>query len=176
MKDLLDRIRVMDRKPAEGEVDSVLQSLGGDVSIALLEQALEKVKASRKDIVTGELLEWMSENDQTTFETEDLKVTVKPYVSAKIEEINEQKAFKWLEDHGYGDLIKDTLSLGKGEFSTDVAAALEELGVSYTKKSGIHYQSLKKVMMDRLKASEDFPSEEDGITVTHYNECEVKAR
>ena len=95
-------------------------------------------------------------------------------MSAKVEDSD--GAFRWLEANQYGDLIKDTLDFPKGEFTVETQAVLDELGVSYTKKSGIHPQSLKKIMSDRLKAGEDLPSEDSGIKINFYDECKVKGK
>jgi hypothetical protein len=179
MKDLLERIKVLNRKTTEEEVAGFVEDLGTDYSIDLLEEAIKVYKARRKKILTGDLLEWMQENDLTTLETDDFKVTIRTFVKAGIDKENpeaEFKAFKWLEDNMYGDMIKDTLDLAKGEFTDEVGEALEKLGVSYTKKSGIHPQTLKKVMSDRLKAEEDLPNEDDGFAIDFFDECNVKER
>ena len=178
MKDLLERIKVLNYQPTEHEVEAFVHNYGPEVSIALLEEAVKHFKAARKKILTGDLLEWMQENDQTLFENEDVQVRIVTYVKAGIDKENPNAvvlAFKWLEDNEYGDLIKDTLDLARGEFTDEVADALEGLGVSYTKKSGIHPQTLKKVMSDRLKSEEELPTEDDGFEIDYYDECNVKA-
>ena len=172
MKDLLERIRRLNRKPTDGEVDVFVAEHGPNLSIELLEEALKRYKEARKKILAGDLLEWMQENDLTELETEDFRVKIETYVSAKVSD--EDAAFKWLDDHEYGDLIKDTLDLARGELTEEVRNALAELGVSYTQKSGIHPQTLKKVMSDRLKAEEDLPGEDAGFDVKFHDECSVK--
>ena len=119
-------------------------------------------------------MEWMQENDQITFETDEEKVTISTFVSAKVE--NAEAAFKWLEDQQYGDMIKDTLDFPKGELTPEIMAVLDEQGASYAKKSGIHPQTLKKIMSDRLKAEEDLPTEDEGFTINYFDGCEVKAK
>ena len=178
MKDLLEKIKAFNRVPIESEVDAYIDAFDPDTPIALLEEVVKHFKAARKKILTGDLLEWMQENDLTTFENEDFKVKIVVYVKAGIDKENPdavEHAFKWLEDNEYGDLIKDTLDLARGEFTDEVADALEGLGVSYTKKSGIHPQTLKKVMSDRLKSEEELPTEDDGFEIDYYDECNVKA-
>jgi len=174
MKDLLEKIEAFRKKSTQGEVDQLVTILGETTSIPVLEEVLKHYKAKEKEILTGDLLEWMQENDLTTFETDDYKITIATYVSAKI--ADPFSAFKWLEDHQYGDLIKDTLDFPKGEFSDEVAKRLEDLGVSYTKKSGIHPQSLKKIMSDRLSSGEPMPEEDTGIAINYYDECKVKEK
>lgn len=116
----------------------------------------------------------MQGNDQVTFETDEERVTISTYVSAKIEDV--EGAFKWLEEQQYGDLIKDTLDFPKGELTSEITDMLDEQGASYAKKSGIHPQSLKKVMSDRLKDNETLPDEDNGFVINYFDECKVKAK
>jgi len=173
MKDLLDRIRQLRRAAPEAEVEALLDT--PQFSIPMLEALLKRRKAEEREILTGSLLEWMQENDQVVFETDEEKVNIATYVSAKfLEDVD--TAFKWLEDRQYGDMIKDTLDFPKGELTPEILAMLDEQGASYAKKSGVHPQTLKKIMSDRLKAEEDLPTEDDGFDINYYDECKVKAK
>ena len=174
MKDLLDRLKGFRAEVTEGEVSRLIGSLGATVSIPVLEAVLEHYKSEERQILTGDLLEWMREHDLDSFENEDIKVSISTYVSAKVEDSD--AAFRWLEEHQYGDLIKDTLDFPKGEFTVEAEHLLSELGVSYSKKSGIHPQSLKKIMADRLKAGENLPDDDSGIKINFYDECRVKEK
>lgn len=174
MKDLLDKISEFRKKATQGEVDQLIATLGETTSIPVLEEVLKYYKAKEREILSGDLLEWMQENDLTTFETDDYKITISTYVSAKVTE--PEVAFKWLGENGYSDLIKDSLDFPKGEFTPEVEQRLAELGVSYTKKSGIHPQSLKKIMSDRLSSGDPMPVEDDGVVVSYYDEAKVKEK
>lgn len=174
MRDLLEKVREL-RKPAtEGEVEQLLATLGETTSIPVLEEVLKHYKKMEQNILSGDLLEWMQENDIEEFENDDLKVTIATYVSAKVEDA--PSAFSWLEARGYSDLIKDTLDFPKGEFNSEAEEALNQLSLSYTKKSGIHPQSLKKIISDRLKAGEELPSEDNGMKINFYDQCRVKEK
>ncbi len=179
MKDLLDRVRKLRYVPDKGGIEH--QMSNPLLSIPMLEALLKRRKEEEHKILTGSLLEWMQENDQILFESDEEKVTISTYVSAKIFEDeagvkNVEAAFKWLEDQQYGDMIKDTLEFPKGELTPEIMDLLNEQGLSYTKKQGIHPQTLKKVMSDRLKDEEDLPTEEDGFLINYYDECKVKAK
>jgi len=176
---LLEKIKNF-MKPANPEqVFAIVEHLGSSPSIKTLEEVLKFYKEQVKIILTKDLLEWMQENDQVTFETEDMKVSIRTFVSAKV--LDTELAFPWLIENEYGDLIKDNLEFPKGELTPEAEGYLNELGLSYTKKSAIHPQSLKKIMSDRLKAGEDLPfSDEedmgDGIKIIFYDECVVKEK
>lgn len=174
MTELIKKVQRLQRKPEECEIEALMNDLGETPSIPLLEEVIKRYKKIERDILTGDLLEWMQENDMTTFENEDLKASIQTYVSAKVE--NADTAFMWLEENQYGDLIKDTLELGKGEFSEEVQAAFDRLGISYSRKSGIHPQSLKKIMSDRLKSGEILPDEDEGFIINYHDEVKIKAK
>ena len=178
---LLEKIRNFMKPIDLDKVSAIVKHLGEAPSIKTLEAVLEHYQAQVKTILEKDLLEWMQENDQVTFETDDLKVSINTFVSASV--VDPEKAFPWLIDHEYGDLIKDNLEFPKGELTPEAEAHLNELGLSYVKKSGIHWQSLKKIMSDRLKAGEDLPfcddADEtvgDGIKMSYYDACVVKEK
>lgn len=174
MKDLLDKVRKLRREATPPEVQSLINDLGETPSIPVLEEVLKHYKEVERQILTNDLLEWMRENDMDKFENEEVRVQIATYVSAKVQDTD--AAFSWLNQHQYGDLIKDTLDFPKGELSDEILESLNQAGVSYTQKSGIHPQSLKKIISDRLKAGENLPDEDDGITVNYYDECKVKEK
>lgn len=174
MKDLINKVKLLRREANPAEVQALINDLGPTPSIAVLEEVLKHYKRVEKGILSNDLLEWMRENDLEKFENDDVRVSIKPYVSAKVNDPD--SAFEWLENNQYGDLIKDTLDFPKGELSREVLELLDQQGLSYNKKSGIHPQSLKKIISDRLKSGEDIPSEDNGIEVKFYDECVVKEK
>lgn len=178
-KELREKAAELNGPVDSGLVQRIIKYLGeqdlSPVSINSLEAVVDHFKKQLKDILGKDLLEWMNENDLTSFEDDDFKVSIKTYVSSKV--VNPDAAFKWLNENQYGDLIKDTLDFPKGELTEEVEAFLDEQGLSYTKKSGIHPQSLKKIMSTRLQDGEELPdADEHGIAINYYDECAVKAK
>lgn len=174
MRELIQKALEL-RKPSEDEdVQGLVEILGPTFSIPVLEAVVKHYKAIEQEILAKDLLEWMRENDQVEFETEDVKVKIGTYVSASI--TDEERAFAWLEDNQYSDLIKDMVNFPKGEFTPEIAQALDNLGASYSKKSSIHPQTLKKAISDRLNAGESLPDEDDGFKVNYFDVCQVKTK
>jgi hypothetical protein len=120
-----------------------------------------------KDIPS--VMQQMGINKATT--VDGLSVKVDQEVSVK--EVNKIKLMDWATKNGYEDLIKTSLKFGKGEFNQDIETYLEEQGVSYEKDSGIHPQSLKKIIKDRIEAQEELPSQ-DLIEVKTFNIAKIK--
>lgn len=179
MNEMLKKVRSFNRKATETDIHATMSMIGETPSIPLLEEVLKRYKAQRQQILTKDLLEWMMENDQNSFETDDLKVSIRTNVSAKV--IDAETAFQWLVDRQYADMIKDNLEFPKGELTCEAEEYLAEQGLSFIKKSGIHPQTLKKIIKDRLEAGEDLPYFDedevgDGIKVNYFDECVVKEK
>jgi hypothetical protein len=180
VKEQLDRVIALEAKANEEDVKLLVKKLKNaksqlkDISVKSLEEVAKYFKEEARLLKTKELLDWMNENDQVSFETDKHKADIKTYVSSKIED--EEKAFKWLTSHDYGDLIKDNLAFPKGELTKEIEKTFEEMGLSYTKKSNIHPQTLKKVMSDRLEGGEELPDEEAGFKINYYDLVQVKGK
>lgn len=138
--------------------------------LAYLEDELERGKVLLREYDEVRLPEAMSAIGLSRFSTETgVTVTVEPFVSANIREVDRAAAFDWLTENGHGDLIKHeiTASFSRGE-DADAAAArklLESQGYSVRDKSSVHPQTLTAFVKEQLrKASEsgaviDWPEE-----------------
>lgn len=92
------------------------------------------------------------------------KIIIKPYVSCSIKSEDQEAAFNWLRENGFGDLIKRTLSAGFGKGEDDKAEALlSELvkaGYNVEDKTGVHNQTLKAFVKEQIDAgNEELPKE-----------------
>lgn len=173
IKDYLKTIQELRRETTELEVKGFISQLGTSFSIKLLEEAVKHYKAIDQGIVSKGLLEDLDDMEIDTFENDQVKAKIKLSVSASIKD--KDAGYKWLEQYGYGDLLKDTIDFPKGELTPEVVDLMEEQGLSYTRKTSIHSASLKKIMKDRFEAGEELP-EEDTIKVSHFSFVEIKEK
>ena len=133
----------------------------------------ERLKAKKADLrlVSEQLLpEAMQSANLMEFVTASgFKISVSPFYQAYISADNTETAFKWLEDNGHGDLIKNQISLSFGrsenEKAKDTIATLEQKGLSPSVKLGVHPQTLKAFVKEQLTNGKDIPSEPFGIYV-----------
>lgn len=174
MKELLEQVKSMMRPVNPENVQWLIDKLGKAPSIATLKEVLKHYEKELLDIRKGDILEWMQENEIDKFENEELSVSIRTHVSPKM--ADPDRGFLWLTERGYGDLIKDTLDFSKGELTPEIVQLLDEKGLSYSRKSGVHPQSLKKIVSDRLEAGEDLPEECDGINVGYFDEGVIKLK
>lgn len=99
------------------------------------------------------------------------KVKVDRMVFATIKGDNKPAAISWLEGHGFGALVKSSLSInaekGAGEKLAVVVAAAAEVGLAVTRKDDIHPQTLKAFCAEQLEKMDDFPQELFGVYVVN---------
>ena len=94
------------------------------------------------------------------------KITVKEDVFAAIPKSLEEQAFGWLDEHGYGGLIKVDVIVS---FARDEAAQAYELanklledGFRATCVQKVHPQTLKAFLREKLKEGANLPLETFG--------------
>lgn len=112
------------------------------------------------------------------FETPDgIVCTLKEDLKLSLSNGNKPKAFSWLAQNGYGDLIKNTVSVDfkKGEDAPlqELETLLQERGfANYVKQQNANSASVKALIRRLLKDGVDVPLEDFGAF--HYKKAEVK--
>ena len=75
---------------------------------------------------------------------------------------SQQEAFKWLREHDLGDIIKNdiTVTFGRGEDNKAMQYANLAKGQGFEpiQKIGVHPQTLKAVVRERLESGRDMPT------------------
>jgi hypothetical protein len=132
--------------------------------IAAAEKDLAELNESFKEISERLLPDAMAEAGVTAFElTDGSKISVKPFYGASITAENQAPCHAWLEENGHGSLIKKGVSVdlekGDTESFQSVTESLDELGVGYKVKEGIHASTLNAFVKDQVQSGVDFPME-----------------
>lgn len=145
--------------------------------VEAMEEALSAKKQELLGISKGKLPALMMEIGVKEFKLVDgSKITIKPFVSAKIDDENREACFSWLTANGHADIIKHEISvkLGKGEdeVARQVAQAIAALGVTYTDKESVHHQTLTSFIKGVLERGEDFPLQMFNVYLG--NEAKIK--
>lgn len=128
------------------------------------EARLKILKEQARDIAERQLPDAMAEVGMAKFVlTDGSEVTVKPYYSAKIGEDKRDECFNWLQDHGHEALIKDEVSItfNKGEHdrAEEFKSQLEQQGIEYNGKMGVHPQTLTAFVREQVESGAEFPLE-----------------
>lgn len=145
---------------------------GYSVPIKLLEDILSFYKKRKRAIEADRLPKLLKANQLKEITMEDgTKVTIKMEVSPVKKD--EDLLFKWLEDNDEGHNIKDIIALGKGEFTDELESFLNDKGFSYEVKSKIEYQTLAKVLRDRINEEIELPPAE-AVEINQIDVAKIK--
>jgi hypothetical protein len=97
------------------------------------------------------------------------KITVKPFYSASIPEENRAQAYEWLRDHGYDDIIKNTISVrfgrGEDELSVRLLNLLGTQGYPAEQAQKIEPQTLKAWVKERVEKGQTVDTELFGVFI-----------
>ena len=97
------------------------------------------------------------------------EVTVKQTYGASILVDNRPAAYDWLREHGYDDIIKNTVACTFGRGEDDKASAFkafaEKEGYVAEQETGIHHSTLRAFVKERVENGDDFPMELFGAYV-----------
>ena len=135
-----------------------------DEEIKEAETQLKVLKEQAKEIAEKQLPDAMAEVGMAKFTlTDGSEVTVKPFYSAKISDEKREECFSWLQDNGHEALIKDevvlTFNRGEHEKAEEFKAQLEEQGLDYSGKMGVHPQTLTAFVKEQVESGAEFPLE-----------------
>jgi len=144
--------------------DKVLKLKDLEDEIANAEESINKLKEQARILSQVEIPAMMQEMHITKLKLKDGEsVEVKPFYSgAIIPEVQEQ-AFTWLRNNGLGDIIKNdiTVTFGRGEDNKAAQYAVLARGQGFepVQKVGVHAQTLKAVVRERIESGLDMPSD-----------------
>ncbi len=134
---------------AEHEVDRLTEEL---------RLATERARIIREETIPNVMLE--EEIKEITLDSgERLKVDQEVY--CQIPANGKEKAYKWLNSHGHGGLIKTevTISYGKGELkkAATFTASLIQKGLDASLDQSVHASTLKAFIKEQIKSRKRIP-------------------
>lgn len=90
-------------------------------------------------------------------------IDIKPFYSASISEARRAEAYQWLRDHGFDDIIKNTVSVrfgrGEDELCNRLLNLLSETGYPADQAEKIEPMTLKAWVKEQVERGNEFPSE-----------------
>ena len=160
-----DRIQsVTQADTAKTLSDKIIKLKNLEDEIENAEQSLSKLKEQAKHISNIEVPQMMEEMHITKLKLKDGEsVEIKKIYNGSISPENQDKAFTWLRNNGLGDIIKNdvTVTFGRGEDNKAATYAVLARGQGYepVQKIGVHPQTLKAVVRERLESGQEMPSD-----------------
>ena len=144
--------------------DQVVKLQNLEEQIGEREKELKDMKREAEK-VSGEVIPTiMQEMNISSLKLADgSSVEVKPVYGASIPIAKKEEAFKWLREHGLGDLIKNEITVAFGRDEDNKAQQYAVLargqGFEPVQKIGVHPQTLKAVVRERLESGQEMPSD-----------------
>jgi len=143
---------------------------GKEMEVADLERQFKDSKKELLRLTDEELPASMAEMGLASFTLDDgSTIDVKPTYGASILVANREKAYDWLRDHGYDDIIKNNVAVSFGRGEDDMAGAFKSLaekeGYSAQQDTSIHSQTLRAFVRERIEAGDEFPMDLFGAYV-----------
>ena len=132
--------------------------------IKSLEGDLKAEKKSLLKLTDEDMPAMLAEIGISSFSLDDgSQVEVKQTYGVSILVDNRPKAHEWLRDHGYDDIIKNTVlcQFGRGEddLASSFTAFAQKQGYVPEQKTEIHPQTLRAFVKERVEEGDDFPME-----------------
>ena len=144
--------------------DKVIELKNLEDEIQNAEESISKLKEKAKTLSEFEIPKMMEEMHITKLKLKDGEIIeIKKIYGASISPENQEKAFTWLRNNGLGDIIKNdiTVTFGRGEDNKAANYAVLAQGQGYepVQKIGVHPQTLKAIVRERLEAGREMPSD-----------------
>ncbi len=160
-----DRVQsVTQADAAKSLSDKVIQFKNLEDEIANAEKSVSKLKEQAKTLSQFEIPAMMEEMHITKLKLKDGEsVEIKKIYGASIPQEHQGAAFQWLRDNDLGDIIKNdiTVTFGRGEDNkaAEYASLAQGQGYEPVQKIGVHPQTLKAVVRERLESGREMPSD-----------------
>ena len=134
------------------------------------EQMLKGVKEQYRKLTEEAIPEALTELNMKGFKMDDgSEITVKPFYSASISEARRAEAYQWLRDHGFDDIIKNTVSVrfgrGEDELCARLLNLLGEKGYPADQAEKIEPMTLKAFVREQVERGNEFPTELFGVYI-----------
>jgi len=132
--------------------------------VAELEDQLKERKEAARKLSEEEIPQFLAEKGLSSITlTNGTEVKISEEVRPGVKVADRPFCYAWLRDNGYGDLIKNNISVsfGMGEDSQalKLKSAIHHLGMVGTEKEDVHYQTMKAFVTEQHKKGVSLPDE-----------------
>lgn len=135
-----------------------------------LNEVLKERGYQYKKLLEESIPEALNSLGMKSFQMDDgSSITVKSYYSASIKEERRAEAFAWLRQHGFDDMIKNTVSVrfgrGQDELCDNLLDLLGEKGFPVEQSEKVEPMTLKAWVREQVEAGNEFPTDLFGVYV-----------
>ena len=156
------------KKISELSTDSISDIATQCDSLILLQDKIKKTEESLKDLKEQErklseevIPNLLHESGVTEIKTTDgTTVQVKPFIKASITKANQERAFEWLRDNGFEDIIKNQLAINfkksEDNMASDIYEDLKSKGLNVNREEKVNTNTLtatfKELILEKGEA------------------------
>ena len=153
------------------------QQLSIERRIAELEEMVSDAKKELREVSEELLPSAMAEYGISELKLSDgSEITVGKFYSATISKARSDEAFEWLNDKGFGDLIKNQVSTkfvrGQEKQAEQFAQELVSRGMAVNTRKWVEPMTLKAFVKDQTEQGKELPSELFGLYIG--NKAKIK--
>ncbi len=135
-----------------------------------IETILKERKDQQRKLMEESIPAMLQELGMSKFTmTDGSEIIVKPFYSASIPEDKRAQAYEWLREHGYDDIIKNTVSVrfGRNEdrLCETLLNQLREQNYPVEQAQKIEPQTLKAWVREQVERGSELPNELFGVYV-----------
>lgn len=149
------------------------QSSSLDVEIKNLEELLKEKKREAQKINEQDLPEAMDKVNMTEFKlTDGTKISIKTFYNASIPPERKDEAYTWLDDNGYGPLIKSQVAASFGREELEIAKQFLDYCKQFPSNSlevgleqSIHWQTLRAFIRESVESGAALPLDLFGVFI-----------
>ena len=132
--------------------------------IVQLEDKLKEKKEAARKLSEEDIPQFLAEKGLASITLDNgTEVKITEEVRPGVKVADRPYVYSWLRDNGYGDLIKNNVSVsfGMGEDSQAIKlkAAIQDLGMVGSEKEDVHYQTMKAFVTEQHKKGVSLPDE-----------------
>jgi hypothetical protein len=138
--------------------------------VEMLEQALKTAKGKRAEIEFGKLPEAMAAIGMEEMKlTSGATISVRQVIRGSLpkDDAGRDMALVWLDHNGHGGLIKDTVvakfEKGQGNLAGNFVNAMADAGITVSRESTVHPQTLAAFAREQLAAGAEVPLDVLGL-------------
>lgn len=160
-------------------VELAQAQLAAERKVEKCEAELKKAEEELRVISEEQLPEKMDELGIPKFTTPDgIEIKTEDVINANISEERRDKANQWLDEKGYGNLLKTEVTSSFGREEIKIAKALEaelkKRGLTTAFKRSVHHQTLLAFIREHLAAGKDIPQDLFGIHRFRRSKVKIK--
>jgi hypothetical protein len=138
--------------------------------ISDMEETLKERSEQYRKLTEQTIPEAMAESGMKKFVMEDgSMIDIKPFYGASIPKARQAEAYQWLRDHGFDDIIKNTVSVRFGRNEDELCSRLLQIlgqqGYPAEQTEKIEPQTLKAWVKERIEKGQTVDTELFGVFI-----------